>query len=595
MSRLYSAAQRVALFLLARGSCSSCGKQLKPGWHADHVVPYHLSPLTDVVNGQALCPKCNISKGDKMPSDNTSRYSWQDEFIRRYHALNRENFTLVACPGSGKTRATLKLAKELMETGIIDYLWIVCPTTQIKKQWWKTAGELGIDIEWRWENGDGVVPTDMSGAAVTYGAVTNQPELHRYHVGNHRTLVIFDEIHHASEEKEWGAKSRLAFELAKRRILLSGTLFRNDNSSILYAQYDEDGYAKSDYDYGYDKAQRDFVCRPIYFPRTGGMVEWEWNKLEFQHTFDDKISQERAAQRLRAATAADLEVINPIAEQILRDANEKLSALRAEGDTRAGGLERMFKQRPAVVISEDADALTKIESFRNNTDRWLISINMISEGVDIPRLRVLSYLTTIASEMYFDQAAGRIARGSDDAFFFFPDEPVLRQHAQRLEELRKLALKEMQELVFEPSGGGDGPKDLTFRSTGGTPENAGIIFGSHRIDQEEYESARIKIEVMGWPKPIPHEVISKFVLALRGYGQPGNVPEEEPLGGLRSERKERLRTIQNNIVRQYCYTGKQDYAKVNSWLNSEVGITKLKHATEEQLLRRLKLAQERFG
>jgi 5-methylcytosine-specific restriction endonuclease McrA len=61
--RRFRPAARVALFLAARGTCSSCGEPLRPGWHADHVEPVSKGGATAPANGQALCPRCNLVKG----------------------------------------------------------------------------------------------------------------------------------------------------------------------------------------------------------------------------------------------------------------------------------------------------------------------------------------------------------------------------------------------------------------------------------------------------------------------------------------------------------------------------------------------------
>ena len=58
-----SMAERVALFLAARGCCSDCGEPLSPGWHADHKSPFSIGGKTHAANGQALCPGCNRRKG----------------------------------------------------------------------------------------------------------------------------------------------------------------------------------------------------------------------------------------------------------------------------------------------------------------------------------------------------------------------------------------------------------------------------------------------------------------------------------------------------------------------------------------------------
>jgi 5-methylcytosine-specific restriction endonuclease McrA len=67
MRRHFSISQRVALFLHAQARCTNkrCGKTLAPTWHADHVRPYSKGGATDVINGTALCPSCNLKKGSK--------------------------------------------------------------------------------------------------------------------------------------------------------------------------------------------------------------------------------------------------------------------------------------------------------------------------------------------------------------------------------------------------------------------------------------------------------------------------------------------------------------------------------------------------
>ena len=265
------------------------------------------------------------------------RYGWQDEFIARYKALNKQDFTLVACPGSGKTRGTLKLVRELLDTGIIDFVWVVCPTRRVKQQWAKAAAShFRIELDWKWEAGDGDVPADMDGSVVTYGAVSRQPDLMRKITSSHRTFVIFDEIHHARDEAVWGESIQNAFELATRRLTLSGTPFRHDGMRISFLHYktkDGQEWLEPDFEYGYVRAFRSGTCRFPYFPKRGGSVEWEWRDRQFKHTFEDQLNDAKAAARLRAAVAADAATINPHAEHLLRDADEKISQLRAEGDT----------------------------------------------------------------------------------------------------------------------------------------------------------------------------------------------------------------------------------------------------------------------
>jgi hypothetical protein len=75
---------------------------------------------------------------------------------------------------------------------------------------------------------------------VTYVQVAAHPALHRRRTENRRTLVIFDEIHHAGDALSWGEAVREAFEPARRRMGLTGTPFRSDANPIPFVTYVED-------------------------------------------------------------------------------------------------------------------------------------------------------------------------------------------------------------------------------------------------------------------------------------------------------------------------------------------------------------------
>lgn len=67
--RFFSSSQRVSLYIASQGKCAICGRKLKPGWHADHKRPYSKGGETDTLNGQALCPQCDQSKGAKEENE----------------------------------------------------------------------------------------------------------------------------------------------------------------------------------------------------------------------------------------------------------------------------------------------------------------------------------------------------------------------------------------------------------------------------------------------------------------------------------------------------------------------------------------------
>ncbi len=82
--------------------------------------------------------------------------------------------------------------------------------------------------------------------------------------------------------------------------------------------------------------------------------------------------------------------------------------------------------------------LAEIERFRKNSTQWIVSVGMISEGTDIPRLQVCCHISSIKTELYFRQVLGRILRVSDashqQAWLFTFAEQSLIEFAERIEQ-----------------------------------------------------------------------------------------------------------------------------------------------------------------
>jgi len=65
MKRSFTHRQKRMLAWIAGGTCRLCGRRLPQSFHADHIRPFSKGGLTTVINGQALCPDCNLSKGPR--------------------------------------------------------------------------------------------------------------------------------------------------------------------------------------------------------------------------------------------------------------------------------------------------------------------------------------------------------------------------------------------------------------------------------------------------------------------------------------------------------------------------------------------------
>jgi superfamily II DNA or RNA helicase len=173
---------------------------------------------------------------------------------------------------------------------------VVAPTQHLKHQWADAALRFGLHLDPEWSARDGILPPDMHGIVTTYQQVsTSFAALAPLARG---AFVVFDEIHHAADDRSWGNAVLHAFEHAGKRLSLSGTQFRSDTSAIPFVDYHLDE-ARADYEYGYGDALGDGrVVRPVYFPRTGGEMEWSAPDGSLQSaSFDDALDAARSSQR----------------------------------------------------------------------------------------------------------------------------------------------------------------------------------------------------------------------------------------------------------------------------------------------------------
>ena len=375
-------------------------------------------------------------------------------------------FLVAAAPGAGKTRPALEHARALLKAGVVRRVAVVCPTTPLTRQWARAAARLGVHLvpdasELR-------PPRDFDGVAVTYARVASVAERWAGQCGG-ATLVIADEAHHLGEELAWGQGFARAFGATPRWLLLSGTPFRSDQCPIPGVRYD-DGVATPDVSYSYADAVRDGICRPVTFVPYDGVLQWRSGDDLVESSFADAVSAREAGRRYR--TAISLELADGL-PRILAAAHERLEEVRAGGHRDAGGLvvaadgeharavARVLREttghKPTVVLHTEARAAEKLQAFTRSTDRWLVAVNMVSEGVDIPRLRVGVYATAAKTPLVFRQIVGRFVRTLpgrplDRSWLFLPADPSLRAHAAEVE-------RELRHVLRPPGEEDDGALD----------------------------------------------------------------------------------------------------------------------------------------
>jgi superfamily II DNA or RNA helicase len=490
------------------------------------------------------------------------------------------SFLISAAPGAGKTRPALEFARRELAARAVDGVVIACPTAPLTRQWARAAHALGLELAPDAESPR--PPRGFHGVVVTYARIANSP---RVWAGGsrERTLVIADEAHHLGEELAWGVGFAEAFAAASRWLLLSGTPFRSDATPIPGVEYDANGLAEPDISYSYADAVRDEVCRPVAFVTYDGTLSWRSGDDVIESNFETALTSREASRRYRTAISTDLPDGLP---RILGEADVRLRALRSSGaHPDAGGLvvaadsehARRIAARlrevsglaPVVVLHHDPKAAAKLAAFTHSTDPWIVAVNMVSEGVDIPRLRVGVYATAAKTALIFRQIVGRFVRTlpgrePEPSWLYIPADTILRDHAASVET-------ELRYLLRERAADADlGELDELQRRE--TEKGEVLDFEPLSADVAP------QMTLFGPAPTTPAPVITRISVPLPAVDdQQGSVPL--------FERRAQLRAKRHKLVGELARDRGTRHNDVNAEVNRAIGIDSVGRATIEQLER----------
>ncbi|HSK49947.1 MAG TPA: DEAD/DEAH box helicase family protein [Solirubrobacterales bacterium] len=516
--------------------------------------------------------------------------SWQKEATEAVRAHSATSFLASATPAAGKTTFGLHIAHRMLSAKFVSRVVVAGPTTHICRQWAADAARYGIDLEPNRPNSDGPESDDFHGVAVTYQTIAAGPDTHRQAAGRRPTLLIADEPHHMGDQAAWGLQTRRAFDGARFRLLLSGTPFRSDNSAIPWVAYDEDGLSQADYVYGYPQALVDRVCRPITFLPYDGEMEWLSDGRLRSADFDLVLPAAEAARRLRTALSPEGEWMG----EVLRDGDARLSEVRADGHPDAGGLVIASDQdharaiaarlgsisgeRPELVMSDEPGASRRIADFAASDRRWLVSVLMVSEGVDIPRLRVGVYATAARTELFFRQVVGRFIRTTPRprrqmSFLLMPADPRLKALAREIELERRHALDLLPDAEEEE-------EIDDSRSERGEPGDgfAALSSGDAELDEAIMSETTLQLFPTDDPKPVARKATA--------VAKPGVSPEDlEPERESAYATRERLRGERRRLVGDVARRTGKSHREVQARINRETRVRSVASATIEQLER----------
>ena len=385
----------------------------------------------------------------------------------------------------------------------------------------------------------------------------------------------------------WGEAFARGFGGCERWLLLSGTPFRSDATPIPGVRYDSGGLAQPDVSYAYADAVLDGICRPVCFVAYDGTLSWRSGDEVIESSFETVLSAREASRRYRTAISTDLPDGLP---RILREADAKLRTLRADGHGDAGGLviaadstharriaallRHATGQRALVVLHTEPRAAEKLAAFTNTRDSWIVAVNMVSEGVDIPRLRVGVYASAAKTPLVFRQIVGRFVRTiphrpAEPSWLYIPADPVLRDHAATVQQELRHALRGADDQDTSEFDRADRRQTERGETPAFEPLSADVT---------------PQLTLFGTPTP-PAGQQRATAANLAPHPDPAPRPHRTPA----FEQHARLRNERHRLVADLTRRDGSTHREINAWINRKVGITSVEHATLDDLERSVKL------
>ena len=255
---------RAALYESTEGRCAVCEKPLETGWHADHIVPWAVSKITNVFGMQALCPDCNSKKGDRM-SDGLVSINRENLRPGQRDAIDvllarvregKQNIAIVLPPGYGKSdvirvsSVILMLQKQVSRALILEpaealrHQIVNRKMMQVAADRYNLPPVLGSRIQ-TYEATTAPTPPFPPSRHANAAFVSMTIQMANANIQrliqwvrweqrqNGAPPIIFvDEAHTGSDRNEWGNTTRALREAGAIIVLMTGTPYRADGRRI---------------------------------------------------------------------------------------------------------------------------------------------------------------------------------------------------------------------------------------------------------------------------------------------------------------------------------------------------------------------------
>lgn len=386
-----------------------------------------------------------------LPSLNLKLRNWQERCLVRAREVfkTQKVFALEATMASGKSLMAALLARMLIEQFDVDHVLVLAPFKSIQGDVERGllgafGASVGLDTRDRFftlSRRQVKQPKPDMDATVTLYQEVCCPEavdtIQMWQSEGFKFALVCDEIHHTNEiNGTWGLYASKISELASYSVFMSGTYFRGDKKPLGCIPLTPSGQPDLDFKYPYEDALKDGIVRSISLRRINAVVTI--NDKDTGVTTECPLVEIKSEKELAVAKKEVLQTDGACVRRMIQEVHAEMLRTRIKFPDaaclfvcRPGGKGEYTEQEdaesrhvyaiaklikdltgyePTTITYKDKDAQGKISQFRKGSSPYLVAVNMVSEGCDIPRIRTIAFCRYTASEMLWRQIIARALR-----------------------------------------------------------------------------------------------------------------------------------------------------------------------------------------
>ncbi len=354
-------------------------------------------------------------------------------------ARDQKIVTAYVTPGGGKTLMASIFAHQLLK-GDVERVLVVCPRVTLQSQMRNGFNVPSLGLTGSLAEGHrrtrSLLKDDLSGCVTTYQDLVSDAQRGNkakwlQFVSEIPTLLVLDEAHHlqspdwagaeSSEEKGWAPAVAPLVNAASRVLLMTGTMTRDNGSSIAFIQYDKDRKPQIDINYTRRDALDEQAILNISVKLCDGDARY-WHRFRQHRHLLSKASgknESRALSTLLSDAAYRNKVLDDALSEFAqyrstRNANARMIVIcanQAQAKSVRDHLRNDGSYRSVLAISDEKDAHIRLARFRDRREgEILVTVGMAYEGLDVPDCTHLVALTSIRSRPWLEQALSRVTR-----------------------------------------------------------------------------------------------------------------------------------------------------------------------------------------